>query len=172
MNVFNGMEEVHHWGPFATVAGLCALGTVATYNVVKDWTVLSSPAGKHTERVRKFVSSIGLEGPSSDVSGFASLVEGSARTATPLVVTATGSDRAKHLRLTREQFAALYYKATGVAIPMESVDIMFGIFDADADGALAMDEVLGVINKDGMIDPRALAALADSSEPDHLPPRV
>lgn len=59
----------------------------------------------------------------------------------------------------------LYFKVTGTAIPLESVDIVYSIFDADQDGALAMDEVLGMMNEEGRIDNRALQALADE-QPD------
>jgi Ca2+-binding EF-hand superfamily protein len=57
----------------------------------------------------------------------------------------------------------LYQQVTGSEIPMESVDIVYAIFDADQDGALAMDEVLGMMNESGRIDDRALEALAQIS---------
>jgi len=41
------------------------------------------------------------------------------------------------------------------------VEIVYGIFDADQDGALGMDEVLGMMTASGHIDARALRALAD-----------
>lgn len=62
----------------------------------------------------------------------------------------------------------LYEQVTGTKIPMESVDIVYAIFDADQDGALAMDEVLGMMNESGRIDDRALEALVNISRAEAL----
>ncbi|KAA0168859.1 hypothetical protein FNF31_00020 [Cafeteria roenbergensis] len=167
MNLYNGLEEVASRGPFYAVAGACVVATVGTYYAVRDWTVLSSPAGRHAHRVGQFVSRIGLRAPRPAVSPLAAAFSGAATTAKPLVVSTSGDgiSGAQHLRLTRDQFAQLYFKVTGTAIPLESVDIVYSIFDADQDGALAMDEVLGMMNEEGRIDNRALQALADA-DPD------
>lgn len=85
-----------------------------------------------------------------------------ARTASPLPV---GSPQRASACSPCGCHCRLYFKVTGTAIPLESVDIVYSIFDADQDGALAMDEVLGMMNEEGRIDNRALQALADA-DPD------
>lgn len=61
----------------------------------------------------------------------------------------------------RHRRRRVYHEVTGTRLPEESVEIVYGIFDADQDGALGMDEVLGMMTASGHIDARALRALAD-----------
>lgn len=106
MNLHSGLEEMQSTWPFFTVAAGCIVGTAVTYSLVRDWTVLSSPAGRHTARVRKFVSGIGLTAPAPSVGPLSFLLDSTASATRPLVVAASGNtDKHIQLRLTRQQFA-------------------------------------------------------------------
>jgi hypothetical protein len=106
MNLHSGLEETQSTGPFLAVAAGCIIGTAVTYSLVRDWTVLSSPAGRHTARVRKFVARIGLTAPAPNVGPLSFLLNNSVSATRPLVVAASGTaGNETQLRLTRKQFA-------------------------------------------------------------------
>jgi len=107
MNLYNGMEDLKTTTPFLFVGSACVVVAAVTYFGVRDWTVLSSPAGRHTRRVGKFVSTIGMPAPQPVVSVIGAMFRQTAAHARPLVVSATGGSggSAPQLRLTRSQFA-------------------------------------------------------------------
>jgi len=142
MNLTSGLEDTMN--VFWPMTALSLVAGGLAYRLMANAITASSPTVRQYQRLQEFI--IGIDG---QVQSAASVLR-QLQSGTPGLGDGETAVLGEGMRLKPQQFKELYAVVNGRAPSDSEVALLYDMFDADADGALELDEALSLL-QDGQV---------------------